>query len=65
MDTRGACWWLTSIIASTAVITGMIAVIDGGAATSKSYCSYWTTITVNESAKIVPINRVVRRDQRN
>jgi hypothetical protein len=51
---------VASIIASTAVITGMIAVIDGGAATSKSYSSYWTTITLNESGKIVPINRVVR-----
>jgi hypothetical protein len=47
-------------IASAAVITGMIAVIDGSAATSKSYSSYWTTITLKESGKIVPIKRVVR-----
>ena len=51
---------VTSIIASAAVITGMIAVIDGGAATSRNYSSYWTTITLKESGKLVPIKRVVR-----
>ena len=51
---------VASTIAGAAVITGMIAVIDGGAATSKRYSRYRTTITLKESGKIVPINRVVR-----
>jgi hypothetical protein len=51
---------VASIIASAAVITGMIAVIHGGAATSKSYSSYWTAVTLKESGKVVPIKRVVR-----
>jgi hypothetical protein len=36
---------VASTIASAAVITGMMAVIHGGAATPKSYSSYWTTVT--------------------
>ena len=51
---------VASIIASAAIITGMIAVIDGSPATSKSYFSYWTTIPLKKSSKIVPIKRVVR-----
>jgi hypothetical protein len=47
-------------IASAAVITGMIAVMQGGAATSKNYSSYWTAVTLKESGKVVPIKRVVR-----
>jgi hypothetical protein len=51
---------VASTIASAAVIIGMMAVIDGGAATSKSYSSYWTAVTLKESGKHVPIKRVVR-----
>jgi hypothetical protein len=51
---------VASIIASAAVITGMMAVIDGSAANSKSYSCCWTTITLKESGKIVPIKRVQR-----
>ena len=51
---------VASIIASAAVITGVIAVIGGSAATSKSYSRYWTTITLKECGKIVPIKRVER-----
>jgi hypothetical protein len=36
---------VASTIASAAVITGMIAVMHGGAATSKSYSSYWTVVS--------------------
>ena len=50
---------VASTIASAAVITGMMAVIDGGAATSKSYSSYWTAVTRKESGKHVPMKRVV------
>ena len=50
---------MASTIASAAVITGMMAVIDGGAATSKSYSGYWTAVTLKESGKRVPIKRVV------
>jgi hypothetical protein len=46
---------VASTIASAAVITGMIAVIHGGAATSKNYSSYWTTVTLKESGRVVPI----------
>jgi hypothetical protein len=49
---------MASTIASAAVITGMMAVIDGGAATSKSYSGYWTAVTLKESGKHVPIKRV-------
>jgi hypothetical protein len=51
---------VASTIASAAVITGMIAVMHGGAATSKNYSSYWTAVTLKESGKVVPIKRVVR-----
>lgn len=51
---------VASTIASAAVVAGMIAVIDGGATTSKNYSSYWTTVTLKESGKVVPIKRVVR-----
>ena len=51
---------VASTIASAAVITGMIAVMHGGAATSKNYPSYWTAVTLKESGKVVPIKRVVR-----
>ena len=37
-----------------------MAVIDGSAANSKSYSCCWTTITLKESGKIVPIKRVQR-----
>jgi hypothetical protein len=48
-----------STVASATVIAGMMALIDGGAATSKSYSSYWTAVTLKESGKHVPIKRVV------
>jgi hypothetical protein len=39
---------VASTIAGAAVITGMIAVMHGGAATSKNYSSYWTAVTLKE-----------------
>jgi len=51
---------VASTIASAAVITGMMAVMHGGAATSKDYSGYWTTVTLKESGKVVPIKKVVR-----
>ena len=50
---------LASTIASAAVVTGVTAVIDGGAATSKGYSSFWTVVTLKESGKQVPIKRVL------
>jgi len=50
---------VASTIASAAVIAGMIAVIDGGAATAKNHSSYWTAVTLKQSGKVVPIKRVV------
>jgi hypothetical protein len=50
---------VASTIASAAVVTGVTAVIDGGAATSKGYSSYWTAVTLKESGKQVPIKRVL------
>jgi hypothetical protein len=51
---------VASIIASAAVVTGVIAVTHGGAAASKNNSSYWTAVTLKESGKVVPIKRVVR-----
>jgi hypothetical protein len=50
---------VASTLASAAVITGMMAVIEGGAVSSKSYSSYWTAVTLKESGKHVPIKRIV------
>jgi len=51
---------VASTIASAAVVTGMIGVMHGGAATSKNDSSYWMAVTLKESGKVVPIKRVVR-----
>jgi hypothetical protein len=51
---------VASTIATAVIITGMIAVIHGGAANSENYSSYWTTITLKKSGKLVPIKKVVR-----
>jgi len=51
---------VASSIASAVVITGMIAVMHGGAATSKNYSDYWTAVTLKESGKVVPIKKVAR-----
>jgi hypothetical protein len=50
---------VASTIASAAVVTGVTAVIDGGAGTSKGYSNYWTVVTLKESGKQVPIKRVL------
>jgi hypothetical protein len=48
---------VASTVASATVIAGMMAVIDGGAATTKSNSSYWTAITLKESGKHVLIKK--------
>jgi hypothetical protein len=47
-------------VASAVIISGMIAVIHGGAASSDNYSSYWTTTKLKKSGKLVPIKKVVR-----